>query len=178
MSLSRITDLRSTPAAARGEVVPLDRTRIRRTTRERLRALTRTTTRRDPLHAAMAVEREYAVTVKTTSMAAARDTVEAITRMVPAVVGSGYHRCRIEATAQGTTPMSIMVESAAGDQQTIDTVLRCLESIAAAPLRAKVIIHEADRTHVRTWAGAWVEPGPRGRRGGGRADSPFAPAAA
>jgi hypothetical protein len=176
MSLSQITDLSSSPIAARGEVIPLERVRTRRTTRDRLRALTRPSTRREPLHAAMAVEREYAVTVKTTSPAAARRTVEAIVRMVPAVVGSGYHRCRIEATTQAPVPMSIMVESAAGDIQTLDTLLRCLESIAGSPLRAKVIIHEADRTHVRTWSGAWVEPDPRGHRKG--ANVPLAPAAA
>jgi len=175
MSLSQISDLSTTPTA-RGEVVPLDRIRARRTTRDRLRALARPSARREPLHAAMAVERDYAVTVKTTSTAIARQTVEAIVRMVPAVVGSGYHRCRIEATAQGSTPMAIMVESAAGDIQTLDTLLRCLESIAGVPLRAKVIIHEADRTHVRTWSGSWVEPEPRGRRIDH--DAPFAPAAA
>ena len=66
--------------------------------------------------------------------------------------------------------MTIMVESSAGDPQTLDTVLRCLESIAGAPMRAKVIIHEPNRTHVRTWAGivgrARVRRPPSRRRAG------------
>ena len=160
------------------------RARPRRSTRDRLRALRRDTVARvaggsrESVHAAMVVERDYAVTVRAGSLATARHTVEAIGRMIPAVVASGPHRCRIEAVAQGEEPMSIMVESAAADSQTLDTVLRCLESIAGGTIRAKVIIHEPQRTHVRTWAGSWVEPGPTGRGAPSPHDAPLSPAAA
>ena len=181
MSLHLVTPAQ--PPADTG-VVDISSARPRRSTRERLRALRRGTVERvsgstrPAMHAALAVERDYAITVRSESLATARHTVEAIGRMIPAVVSPGQHRCRIEAVAQGETPMAIMVESAAGDPQTLDTVLRCLESIAGAPLRAKVIIHEPNRTHVRTWAGMWVEPEPRGRRLGAATDAPFAPSAA
>jgi hypothetical protein len=181
MSLHLVTP--AEPGADTG-VVDFASARPRRSTRERLQALRRGTVERvtggarAPMHAAIAVERDYAITVRTPSLATARHTVEAIGRMIPAVVSAGHHRCRIEAVAQAETPMTIMVESAAGDPQTLDTVLRCLESIAGAPLRATVIIHEPNRTHVRTWAGTWVEPEPRGRRTGGAPDAPLAPAAA
>ncbi len=181
MSLHLVTP--AEPPADTG-VVDIASARPRRSTRERLRALRRGTVERvtgstrPVMHAALAVERDYAITVRSESLATARHTVEAIGRMIPAVVIPGQHRCRIEAVAQGGTPMAIMVESAAGDPQTLDTVLRCLESIAGAPLRAKVIIHEPNRTHVRTWAGTWVEPAPRGRRLDGATDAPFAPSAA
>jgi len=175
-----------TPAASAADtgVVDIASARPRRSTRERLRALRRGTVERvtgstrPPVHAALAIERDYAITVRTESLATARHAVEAIGRMIPAVVTPGQHRCRIEASAQGETPMTIMVESAAGNPQTLDTVLRCLESIAGAPLRAKVIIHEPNRTHVRTWAGTWVEPESGGRRLGGVPDAPLAPTAA
>lgn len=175
-----------TPAAAAADtgVVDITSARPRRSTRDRLRALRRGTvervtgTPRPPLHAALAVERDYAITVRAASLATARHTVEAIGRMIPAVVTPGQHRCRIEAVAQGEAPMAIMVESSAGDPQTLDTVLRCLESIAGTPMRAKVIIHEPNRTRVRTWAGTWVEPEGRGRRLGGAPGAPLSPSAA
>jgi hypothetical protein len=177
MSLHLVTD---PPATTPSTVVDIASARPRRGTRERLRALRRGTVARvtgadrQRLHAAMAVERDYAVTVRTTSLATARHTVEAIGRMIPAVVSPGPHRCRIEAIGQGPETMALMVESAASDPQTLDTVLRCLESITGAPVRAKVIIHEPHRTHVRTWAGDWVEPDGRGTRGPAAPLSPTA----
>jgi len=73
---------------------------------------------------------------------------------------------------------AIMVECAAGDLRTLDTLLRSLESITGARLRAKVIIHGAERPYVRTWAGIWIEREVRGQHDPQASGPPLSPAAA
>jgi hypothetical protein len=162
--------------------------RPRRVARERIAALRRTTVSdavgrvarsgRPLVHAAILVDREYAITVRTASLADAKELAEAIERVVPALIAPGQRRCRIEATArQGGLP-AIMVECAADDAQALDTLLRSLESITGTALRAKVIIHGADRPYVRTWVGTWIDRGPRRQPDPGLAGPPLTPAAA
>jgi hypothetical protein len=183
------------PPADGPEVVDLARVRAQRTegparprrARERLSALRRTTladavgrvarTGRPPVHAAMLVDREYAITVRTTSLAGAQELALAIERVVPALIAPGFRRCRIEARArEGELPL-IMVECAAGDAQALDTLLRSLESITGTLLRAKVIVHGADRPYVRNWVGTWIDRDAR-RRDPEVSGPPLSPAAA
>jgi len=181
-----------TPPGAGGVVdlarVRADRASRPRRARERLSALRRTTlsdavgrvarTERPPVHAAMLVDREYAITVRTSSVADAQELAQAIERVVPALIAPGFRRCRIEARARdGELPM-LMVECAAADAQALDTLLRSLESITGTPLRAKVIIHGADRPYVRNWVGTWIDREPRLRPDPGLAGPPISPAAA
>lgn len=159
-----------------------------RRTRERLAAFRRTTlsdavgrvarSGRPPVHAAMLVDRDYAITVRTASMTDAQDLAQAIERMVPALITPGFRRCRIEARGRDESLPMIMVECAAADAQALDTLLRSLESITKTRLRAKVIVHGADRPYVRNWVGTWVEREPRGRQGTEPAGPPLSPAAA
>lgn len=71
-----------------------------------------------------------------------------------------------------------MVECAASDARTLDTLLRSLESITETPLRAKVIIHGVDRPYVRTWVGSFIDRDPHGHPGQEATEPPFSPAAA
>ena len=176
-----------------GDVVDLAKVRAQRASRprrarERLSALRRTTlsdavgrvarTGRPPVHAAMLVDREYAITVRTTSITDAQELAQAIERVVPALIAPGFRRCRIEARARdGELPM-LMVECAAADAQALDTLLRSLESITDTPLRAKIIIHGSDRPYVRNWVGTWIDREPRLTPDPGLAGPPISPAAA
>ncbi len=203
MSLRAVSHIgsTSTPPAAGGTpppgdppVVDLAQARKRRArrprtgARERLAALRRTTlseavgrvarSERPIVHAAMLVDREYAITVRTSSLVDAQELAQAIERVVPALIAPGHRRCRIEATArQGALP-AIMVECAAGDSQALDTLLRSLESITGTALRAKVIIHGADGPYVRTWVGTWIDREPHHRKDSGLAGPPLSPVAA
>jgi hypothetical protein len=193
---------RTTSSAAGGEppgdpgIVDLAKVRAERASRpalprrarDRLAALRRTTlsdavgrvarTGGAPAHAAMLVDREYAITVRTTSLVGAQELAQAIERVVPALIAPGFRRCRIEACARdGELPM-IMVECAAGDARALDTLLRSLESITGTRLRAKVIIHGADRPYVRNWVGTWIDREPRRHQGPDLAGPPLSPAAA
>jgi len=183
-----------TPPSDDPPVVDLATARTRRAARprsgacRRLAALRRTSlseavgrvarSGRPVVHAAMLVDREYAITVRTSSLADAQELAQAIERVVPALIAPANRRCRIEATArQGELP-AIMVECAAGDAQTLDTLLRSLESITGTALRAKVIIHGADRPYVRNWVGTWIDRDPHHRTDPGRAGPPLSPIAA
>lgn len=89
-----VVDLDQARAARRGG---LGRPRI--SARERLAALRRTTlsdavgrvarSGRPPVHAAMLVDREYAITVRTSSLADAQQLAQAIERVVPALIAPG-----------------------------------------------------------------------------------------
>jgi hypothetical protein len=116
--------------------------------------------------------------VRTASLADAKELAEAIERVVPALIAPGQRRCRIEAMACQSGLPAIMVECAADDAQALDTLLRSLESITGTALRAKVIIHGADRPYVRTWVGTWIDREPRRRSDSGLAGPPLAPVAA
>jgi hypothetical protein len=187
------------PAAAggappeHGGVIDLGKARAARaarprSARERLAALRRTTLSdavgrvarngRPPLHAAMLVDREYAITVRTASLADAQELAQAIERVVPALIAPGFRRCRIEARARDAELPKIMVECAAGDARALDTLLRSLESITGTRLRAKVIVHDADRPFVRNWAGTWIDREPRRGHGPEPGGPPRSPAAA
>jgi hypothetical protein len=162
--------------------------RPRLAARTRLAALRRTTlseavgrvarSGRPAVHAAMVVDREYAITVRTSALADAQDLAQAIERVVPALIAPGQRRCRIEATGRDRDLPAIMVECAAGDAQTLDTLLRSLESITGTALRAKVIIHGADRPYIRNWVGTWIDREPRRRSDSGLAGPPLSPVAA
>jgi len=190
------------PAAAGGTppedegVVDLGRVRAARAgrparsrgARERLAALRRTTlsdavgrvarTGRPAVHAAMLVDREYAITVRTAALSDAQELAHAIERVVPALIAPGFRRCRIEARARDAELPMIMVECAAGDAQALDTLLRSLESITGTHLRAKVIVHGADRPCVRNWVGTWIDREPRRGHDPKLAGPPLSPAAA
>lgn len=156
--------------------------------RERLAALRRTTlsdavgrvarTGRPPGHAAMLVDREYAITVRTASLTGAQELAQAIERVVPALIAPGFRRCRIEARARDAELPMIMVECAAGDAQALDTLLRSLESITGTRLRAKVIVHGADRPDVRNWVDTWIDRAPGRGHDPELAGPPLSPAAA
>ena len=107
---------------------------------------------------AIVVQREFAVTVRAAAVRAAQPLAEAIGRVLQALVTPGGPRCRIEATSRSADLPFLVIECPTGDAQTLDTLMRCLESIVGAALRAKVVIHEGARARIRTWVGAWIEP--------------------
>jgi hypothetical protein len=107
---------------------------------------------------AIVVQRDFAITVRAAAVRTAQPLAEAIGRVLQALVTPNHDRCRIEATARGLEVPSLVIDCPTGDAQTLDTLLRCLESIVGAALRAKVVVHEGTRARIRTWVGAWIEP--------------------
>ncbi len=107
---------------------------------------------------AIIVQREFAVTVRASAARVAQPLAEAIGRVLQALVTPGGPRCRIEATSRNADLPSLVIECPTGDARTLDTLMRCLESIVGAALRAKVVTRDGTRARIRTWVGAWIEP--------------------
>lgn len=107
---------------------------------------------------AFILERDFAVTVRAADLARAEALALAAGRVVPALlVGDGPH-CHIRASGRDSSLPSLMVEGPGTDLQSIDTLLRCLESIAGTALRAKVVLDEGGHQRMRTWVGGWIDP--------------------
>ena len=104
------------------------------------------------------VRREFAITVRAPKRGAGQALAHAIARVLRALAVPDGDRCHIEATACGLKLPSLKIDFRAGSAQTLDTLLRSLESIVGAALRAKVVVFEGTHAQIRTWAGAWIEP--------------------
>ena len=104
------------------------------------------------------VRREFAITVRAPKRGAGHALAHAIARVLRALAVPDGDRCHIEATAGGLKLPSLKIDFRAGSAQTLDTLLRSLESIIGAALRAKVVVFEGTHPRIRTWAGAWIEP--------------------
>ena len=142
---------------------------------------TPTAARRPESQTAFVVQRAFAITVRGPSLANAQTLAQAIERVLPALLAPSRQRCHIEATVRGEEIPTVVIDCPGADPQTLDTLMRSLESIAGVALRARLVLIDGARAHVRTWVGAWLEPfghGPADRPGPPHGGPRISPAAA